>query len=157
MTGMLKVNAPIYGYNYTNSANAPAFVFDKSGSNYTGIGSNGENDTILFAPVNTTDYSWVSNYNQRWAFQGSVTADTYIKAKQGFTTDETMNMYAERNNEINFGGTNNSNTVYFGYREKDSKPIPTQFVFGGTTGTAKIIASNIPTYSYSNGTLTITM
>jgi hypothetical protein len=51
MTGKLRVNAPIFVYNDTNNANAAAFIFDKPGSNYTGIGANGETDTILFAPA----------------------------------------------------------------------------------------------------------
>lgn len=56
-------------------------------------------------------------------------------------TDGTMTVYSERNNEVNFGGSNNSNTIYFGYRAKDSRPIPTSFVFGGSTGTATLTAA----------------
>ena len=56
-------------------------------------------------------------------------------------TDGTMTVYSERNNEVNFGGSNNSNTIYFGYRAKDSKPIPSNFVFGSNTGTATLTAA----------------
>lgn len=55
--------------------------------------------------------------------------------------DGTMNMIPQYNNEINFGGTNASTTLYFGYRATDSKPIPTQFIFGGSDGSASIKAS----------------
>jgi hypothetical protein len=41
VTGKLQVNAPIIGYNYTNTNNGAAFMLDKPGSNWTGIGSNG--------------------------------------------------------------------------------------------------------------------
>ena len=56
-------------------------------------------------------------------------------------TDGTMTVYSEKNNEVNFGGSNNSNTIYFGYRAKDSKPIPSNFVFGSRTGTATLTAA----------------
>lgn len=56
-------------------------------------------------------------------------------------TDGTMTIYPMANNEVNFGGSNNSATIYFGYRAKDSKPIPTSFVFGGSTGTATLTAA----------------
>lgn len=50
-------------------------------------------------------------------------------------------LYPENGNEVNFGGTINNSAVYFGYREKDSKPIPTIFIFGSSTGTAQIKAA----------------
>lgn len=65
-----------------------------------------------------------------------------VKASGGFTSDAgTMKAYAENNNEINFGGTNPSNRIYFGYRKKDSKEIPSIFIFGSNTGTANIQAN----------------
>lgn len=39
-------------------------------------------------------------------------------------------LYPEHSNEINFGGTNTSSTIFFGYRAKDSRVKPTAFVFG---------------------------
>ena len=77
MTGMLQVNnAPIFGYRYGQSNNAPAFVFDKPSSHYTGIGTNGNADTIYFGAV-TTDgsWNWVTSYKQKWVFNGDITAD----------------------------------------------------------------------------------
>ena len=77
MTGMLRVNnAPIFGYRYGQSNNAPAFVFDKPSSHYTGIGANGNADTIYFGAV-TTDgsWNWVTSYKQKWVFNGDITAD----------------------------------------------------------------------------------
>ena len=56
-------------------------------------------------------------------------------------TDGTMTIYPMASNEVNFGGSNNSATIYFGYRAKDSKPIPTNFIFGGSTGTATLTAA----------------
>lgn len=49
-----------------------------------------------------------------------------------------MTLYAH-GNEINFGGTYNSSTIYFGYKAIENKPIPTSFIFGGS-GTATLTA-----------------
>lgn len=51
-----------------------------------------------------------------------------------------MALYANNNNEINFGGTNTSSIIFFGYRATGSKPIPTSFIFGGSGGTATLTA-----------------
>ena len=39
-------------------------------------------------------------------------------------------VYSSSSNEINFGGTNNSSNIFFGYRAKDSRPKPTEYHFG---------------------------
>lgn len=75
MTGMLRVNnAPIFGYRYGQSNNAPAFIFDKPSSHYTGIGANGNDDTIYFGAVDSS-WNWVTSYKQQWVFNGNITAD----------------------------------------------------------------------------------
>lgn len=56
--------------------------------------------------------------------------------------DNSMKMYAQYNNEINFGGPNDFATIYFSYRATDSKPIISTFVFGGPTGTATLKAAS---------------
>ncbi len=76
MTGHLTVRQYIFGYNYNHAGrNAPAFVFDKPGSNYTGIGANGENDTIYFSCAtigNDGEASWITSYKQKWKFNGTI-------------------------------------------------------------------------------------
>ena len=75
MTGKLQVDAPIVGYNYSQQhGNAAAFIFDKSGSNWTGIGANGEADTIYFSACGS-EGAWVHNYKQIWKFNGNIKAD----------------------------------------------------------------------------------
>ena len=64
-----------------------------------------------------------------------------IYSANGMGADDTMFIKAEYSNEVNFGGTNNSSTIFFGYRAAGSKPIPTSFIFGGSTGTATVTAS----------------
>ena len=51
----------------------------------------------------------------------------YPNTKVGVST---IWLYPENDNEINFGGTNTSSTIFFGYRAKDSRVKPTAFVFG---------------------------
>lgn len=71
LTGKLQVNAPIFGYNYTNSNNMASFIFDKPSTNYTGIGACGENDTIYLGACNA-EGEWVTSYRQIWKFNGSL-------------------------------------------------------------------------------------
>lgn len=72
-----------------------------------------------------------------------------VKTNQGLNAtglwcaDESMSITTYANNEVNFGGTNNSSTIYFGYRATGSKPIPTKFIFGNTTGTADLQAKTV--------------
>ena len=79
--------------------------------------------------------------------QKAVTDALGGKSDSGHThsgiTDGSMTVYAQYSNEVNFGGTNDSGTIYFGYRAADSKPIPTQFIFGGNTGTATVKAAKV--------------
>ena len=80
MTGALAVKQFIFGYNYNHAgSNAPAFVFNKPGSNYTGIGSHSTTDTIWFgaATLSNGEASWVDTYKQKWVFNGTVTADNF--------------------------------------------------------------------------------
>lgn len=67
----------------------------------------------------------------------------YATTSSSSTTvgDGTIILVPQNNNEINIGGTNTSSAIYFGYRATGSKPIPTAFVFGGSTGSASITAS----------------
>lgn len=55
--------------------------------------------------------------------------------------EDSMIIYPMAGNEVNFGGNNNTSTIYFGYRAKDSRPIPTNFIFGGASGTATLTAA----------------
>ena len=65
-------------------------------------------------------------------------ANSFIGAFGG----ETLKLYLEGGNEVNFGGTSDSSTIYFGYTAKDSKPIPAKIVFGGSSGKTALVASS---------------
>lgn len=102
-TGKMQVNAPIFGYNYTNSNNAAAFMWDKPGSNYTGVGANGTSDTIYFSACDVNG-AWVSSYKQKWKFNGDISADNisvssltvpggYVKKREDGTSYTQMGTY----------------------------------------------------------------
>lgn len=85
MTGKLQVNNIIFSYNYSNDNNAPAFVWDKPGSYFTGIGASGT-DTIKFGPVESNGtFSWVSGFAQHWVFQGTIRPGCIILTNDQWT------------------------------------------------------------------------
>ena len=77
ISGKLRVKGTITGYNYSNNNNAAAYIFDKPGSNWTGIGANGESDTIFFSACSPDSGAWVTSYKQKWKFNGTVIADSF--------------------------------------------------------------------------------
>ena len=54
--------------------------------------------------------------------------------------DSSIKIYAHSSNEINFGGSNTSATLYLGYRATDNRPKPATYIFGTGNGTATIMA-----------------
>lgn len=74
-------------------------------------------------------------------FVGNLTGNASTASSATIAGDGTMTIVPKYNNEINFGGTNASSTLYFGYRATESKPIPTAFIFGGSSGSASITAA----------------
>ena len=77
--GQIKCNYPIFGYRYSTNANAAAFIWDKPGSYYTGVGSDGRADTIRFSAC-SADGTWV-DYIQNWKFYGNIAAVGAVTAK----------------------------------------------------------------------------
>lgn len=91
VAGTIFTNNTIIGHRYATNTNAAAFVFDKPGSNYTGIGSDGTANTIRLSACDSAG-NWVS-YEQIWKFYGTVTttvgiwSDGYVSAKGQNTSD----------------------------------------------------------------------
>lgn len=72
ITGKLQVNGLIFGYNYgVGGNNCADFIWDKPGSNYTGMGACAEADTIYFGACDSNG-AWVTSYRQKWKFNGSL-------------------------------------------------------------------------------------
>lgn len=123
--------------------NALALYADNSEATTQNLATKWLNDgtmygrSILPHTTNTFDLGSSSlKWNKVYAasFEGNATISTK-------TGDGTNVLYVEKQNEINFGGSSSSDTIYFGYRAVDSKAIPSKFVFGSTTGTANITAA----------------
>lgn len=99
-------------------------------------------DARLYVDVKTgaTYWYWGSHAdltNKSFNITGPLYAHLFGSA------DASMTLVPEQNNELNFGGTSNSSTIFFGYRTAGSKPVPTDFVFGGSSGTATLKAGKI--------------
>lgn len=77
-TGGAKFDDTVFSYAYTRSNNKAAFMWDKPGSNYTGVGANGSSDTIWFGACDASG-NWV-DYKQKWMFYGKIEAAEYIYA-----------------------------------------------------------------------------
>lgn len=54
-------------------SNRPAFIFDKAGSYWTGIGAHTTANTIWFGAVDPTEATWIDNLQQIWNFNGTIT------------------------------------------------------------------------------------
>ena len=92
---------------------------DSSGGHAWEIAST-DNDLYTRHGKTTSWTSWAKILN-------SSNYQNYPNTKVGVST---IWLYPENNNEINFGGTNTSSTIFFGYRAKDSRPTPTEYHFG---------------------------
>jgi hypothetical protein len=90
-TGAARFNDVVFGYVYGRSKNKAAFIWDKPSTNYTGVGANGVADTIYFGAC-AADGTWVTDYKQKWVFNGAVSADTVAGA--------VWNDYAEYRDQI---------------------------------------------------------
>lgn len=135
----------------STSANAKTnpnfFNVTSSGWFFSNTSSTGWQNSAHGGGIYMKDNSYVRIYGgKKFAVENkdsdSINTTGGVKASDGFTSDAgTIKVYAENNNEINFGGTDPSTRIYFGYRKKTSKEIPSIFIFGGETGTASIQAN----------------
>ena len=92
---------------------------------------------------NDGDVNIFSNMQNGWDSRKTFTFNTSGNIiANGFGSDTSMTVHPSNSNELNFGGTNTSNTIYFGYRAIDSRPLPTTYVFGTGNGTATVKAAS---------------
>ena len=134
------------GYGGTNAATVWHQRWKQSGLTYTPSGGSAttltdSGDMVLWLAQSATANTLTVNMAidgiiyAMGGFKGNLTGNASTATKSGVTG---IWLYPENSNEINFGGTNTSATLYIGYRTKDSRPLPTKFVFGGSTGTADL-------------------
>lgn len=72
-------------------------------------------------------------------FSGTLNGNAATASKVG---EAASWLYFNHSNEVNFGGTYNSNaSIYFGYRATDSRAKPDTYIFGSGNGTATVKAA----------------
>jgi hypothetical protein len=109
---------------------------DRSGGHAWEIAST--NEDLYTRHGETT--SWTS-----WAkILNSSNYQNYPNTKVGISA---IWLYPENSNEINFGGTDSSTAIHFGYTSKDNRPRPTEYHFGQNDASlhGKYFQSHIPT------------
>ena len=114
-------NTPYYSYAYNGTFNCIELVRNNGGS--YGISVTGSSGSCSGNAATATTASACSG--------NSATASKMGEAASW--------LYFHRSNEVNFGGTYNSNAnIYFGYRATDSRAKPTDYYFGSDNGTANL-------------------
>ena len=117
MTGSLTVKQYIFGYNYNHAGgDAPSFVFDKPGSHHTGIGANGEADTIYFsaATISNGEASWVKSYKQKWNFNGTIYQDNNAVIHSGNIGSQSVSYASSAENAHTVDGEHASAFAHIG-------------------------------------------
>lgn len=89
VSGVINATDVICGYAFSKSNNMAAFVFNKPGSYWTGIGAVGVSNTIHFGPCSRAGV-WQSNYNQKWEFQGNIYASGGVTALATVSSDKRL-------------------------------------------------------------------
>lgn len=152
MTGMLTVKSPILGYEYNVSNNNAAFILDKPGSNYSGIGSHAETDTIYFGACGFTG-AWVDTYKQKWKFNGTIIEDGTALA------DKYLGKTAKAADSSKLDGQDS--TYYLNYNNFTNTPsIPTESTVSGwgftkNAGTVTQVKVGTAAYNPSSGVVSL--
>lgn len=88
-----------------------------------------------------TSHQSLSNYYTKNEVNSIANGKSDVGHTHQYITDGSMTTITGWNNEVNFGGSNDSSTIYFSYRAQGNKPIITDFIFGSSTGTATVQAA----------------
>lgn len=115
---------------------APKWYFKLNGTSGQSYTFPDASKTLAATDGSNASGSWGISITGNAATATSATSATKVGTS-------TIWLYANNNNEINFGGTNTGTILYIGYRTMDSRPIPTKFVFGSSTGTADLQAKTV--------------
>lgn len=90
------------------------------------------------------------------SYPGVSVTDSTMQVIASRTGDSSCTIEARNGNEVNFGGSGEASSIYFGFRKgKGNKPVPTSFVFGGASSVYTDITAGL-IYSSKNGN-TLTM
>lgn len=88
-----------------------------------------------------TSHQSLANYYTKGQVDNIANNKSDVGHTHSYITDGSMTTVTGWDNEVNFGGSNDSNIIYFSYRAQGNKPIISNFIFGGSTGSATIQAA----------------
>lgn len=88
-----------------------------------------------------TSHQSLSNYYTKSQVNDIANGKSDVGHTHSYITDGSMTIVTGWNNEVNFGGSNDSNIIYFSYSAQGNKPIISNFIFGSSTGTATVQAA----------------
>lgn len=113
--------------------------------NATGTGSEWSFDIYRNGKGGTLWHVWDSSLN---TMLGVTPDNGHVIAPYGFeggltNYDGNIKLYPEHGDEINFGGTSTSSSIYFGYRSKDGRSVPTTYNFGSSSNSVSIKVTNV--------------
>lgn len=88
-----------------------------------------------------TSHQSLTNYYTKNEVNNIANGKSDVGHTHQYITDGSMTTITGWNNEVNFGGSNDSSIIYFSYRAQGNKPIISNFIFGSSTGTATVQAA----------------
>lgn len=74
----------------------------------------------------------------KWTIAGDTMTAKWFNGCASSTGVDSLKVYAENSNQINFGGTGTDTTIVFGNTSKDDRAVPTTYKFGAD-GEVKIV------------------
>ncbi len=120
---------------------ATAISVSGSGNAVTSVTKNGTTISVVKGATFLTSHQSLANYYTTSQVDNIAKNKSDVGHTHSYITDGSMTTIIGWNNEVNFGGTNDSNIIYFSYRALGNKPIISNFIFGGSTGSATIQAA----------------
>ena len=120
---------------------ATSITVTGTGNAITSVSKNGTSITFTKGTTFLTSHQSLADYYTKSQVNDIANNKSDVGHTHNYITDGTMTTITGWNNEVNFGGTNNSNVIYFSYRAQGNKPIISNFIFGGSTGTATLQAA----------------
>ena len=123
--GTMKDNSTITAKNLTLSQGVNEYLYLGNTAGFTILKGSilGDNDIL-----------------PKWTIDGETMTAKWFNGCASSTGVNSLKVYAENSNQINFGGTGTDTTIVFGNNSKDDRAVPTTYKFGAN-GTAKLLGS----------------
>lgn len=120
---------------------ATSITVTGTGNAITSVSKNGTSITFTKGATFLTSHQSLANYYTKNEVNNIANGKSDVGHTHQYITDGNMTIVTGWDNEVNFGGSSDSNSIYFSYRAQDNKPIISNFIFGGSTGSATIKAA----------------